>query len=86
MSPSAQRDGSPAGASGGPAQDGPRPLLRRRDAVAIVVGIVVGAGIFRTPPLVAQITGDGGWALAAWVAGGLVSLIGALCYAELAAT
>lgn len=86
MSRSAQRDGSPAGASGGPAQDGPRPLLRRRDAVAIVVGIVVGAGIFRTPPLVAQITGDGGWALAAWVAGGLVSLIGALCYAELAAT
>jgi len=73
-------------ASAGQPQDGPRALLRRRDAVAIIVGIVVGAGIFRTPPLVAQITGDGGWALAAWIAGGLVSLIGALCYAELAAT
>ena len=73
-------------AQAGPQHDGPRALLRRRDAVAIVVGIVIGAGIFRTPPLVAQIAGDGGWALALWVAGGLVSLVGALCYAELAAT
>lgn len=73
-------------ASAGQPQDGPRALLRRRDAVAIVVGIVIGAGIFRTPPLVAQIAGDGGWALAAWIAGGVISLIGALCYAELAAT
>ncbi|MFO1314069.1 MAG: amino acid permease [Burkholderiales bacterium] len=73
-------------ATAAPPQDGPRPLLRRRDAVAIIVGIVIGAGIFRTPPLVAQITGDGGWALLAWIAGGVVSLIGALCYAELAAT
>ena len=73
-------------AHAGPQHDAPRALLRRRDAVAIVVGIVIGAGIFRTPPLVAQIAGDGGWALALWVAGGLVSLVGALCYAELAAT
>ncbi len=73
-------------ATAAPPQDGPRPLLRRRDAVALIVGSVIGAGIFRTPPLVAQITGDGGWALLAWIAGGVVSLIGALCYAELAAT
>ena len=73
-------------AHAGPQHDAPRALLRRRDAVAIIVGIVIGAGIFRTPPLVAQIAGDGGWALALWVAGGLVSLVGALCYAELAAT
>ena len=63
---------------------GPRPLLRQRDAVAIIVGIVVGAGIYRAPPVVAQVTGDAGYVLACWIAGGVVSLIGALCYAELA--
>jgi len=62
----------------------PRPLLRARDAVGIIVGIVIGAGIFRTPPLVAQATGDAGWTLATWLAGGVISLVGALCYAELA--
>lgn len=65
---------------------GPRALLRGRDAVAIIVGIVIGAGIYRTPPMVAGVTGDAGWMLAAWVAGGVISLIGALCYAELAST
>lgn len=65
---------------------GPQALLRQRDAVAIIVGIVVGAGIFRTPSLVAGITGDAGWLLAAWLAGAVISLIGALCYAELAST
>ena len=58
--------------------------LRRRDTVAIIVGIVVGAGSFRTPQLVAGITGDAGGLLAAWLAGAVISLIGALCYAELA--
>jgi APA family basic amino acid/polyamine antiporter len=65
---------------------GPRALLRVRDAIAIIVGIVVGAGIFRTPSQVAEVTGDPGWMLATWVAGGVISLIGALCYAELATT
>ncbi len=36
--------------------------------------------------MVAGVTGDAGWMLACWVAGGVVSLIGALCYAELAST
>ena len=63
----------------------PQPSLRLREAVAIIVGIVIGAGIFKAPSLVAQFTGSAGWMLAAWVAGGLISLIGALCYAELAA-
>ena len=66
--------------------EAPRALLRGRDAIAIIVGIVIGAGIYRTPPMVADVTGDAGWMLAMWVAGGLVSLIGALCYAELATT
>ncbi len=64
----------------------PQPTIRLREAVAIIVGIVIGAGIFKAPSLVAQFTGSMGWMLAAWVAGGLISFIGALCYAELAAT
>jgi amino acid transporter len=66
--------------------EAPRALLRGRDAVAIIVGIVIGAGIYRTPPMVAGVTGDAGWMLTMWVAGGVVSLVGALCYAELATT
>ncbi len=64
----------------------PRPTLRIRDAVALTVGIVVGAGIFKTPQLVAANSSSTGLALAAWVLGGIVSLVGALCYAELATT
>lgn len=62
----------------------PQPVLGVRPAVAIVVGIVVGAGIFKAPSLVAQMTGSPGWMFAAWTLGGLASLVGALCYAELA--
>jgi len=61
----------------------PQPTLRMFDAVAIIVGIVVGAGIFRTPSLVAANTGSAELFLSTWVLGGIVSLIGALCYAEL---
>lgn len=63
----------------------PRRLLHTTGAVAIVVGIVVGAGIFKTPAMVAGITQDTGWLIAIWLAGALVSLAGALCYAELCA-
>ncbi|HEX7334082.1 MAG TPA: amino acid permease [Pyrinomonadaceae bacterium] len=64
----------------------PVPTLRLKDAVAITVGIVVGAGIFRTPSLVAANAGSESIALLIWLAGGLVTLVGALCYAELATT
>lgn len=64
----------------------PQPLLRRIDAIAIIVGIVIGAGIFKTPSLVASLTGDPGWMVAVWVLGAVISLAGALCYAELATT
>ncbi|MEY4113071.1 MAG: hypothetical protein RL082_1576 [Pseudomonadota bacterium] len=62
----------------------PLRLLSPLGAVAIIVGIVIGAGIFKTPAMVAGITGDVGWAITIWVAGALISLMGALCYAELA--
>jgi amino acid transporter len=58
-------------------------LLHPLSAVALIVGIVIGAGIFKTPSLVAGISGDAGWALVLWIAGALISIVGALCYAEL---
>ncbi len=61
----------------------PVPTLSVRDAVAMIVGIVVGAGIFRTPSLVAANVTNEASALLFWVAGGVISLVGALCYAEL---
>jgi amino acid transporter len=64
----------------------PRPALRIADAVALILGIVIGAGIFRAPPAVAASVSGGAALLAAWLAGGIVSLAGAMCYAELAAT
>jgi amino acid transporter len=71
----------------GPASSqAPQPLLRHRDAIAIIVGIVIGAGIFKTPSMVAGVTGDSGWLAVAWLLGAAVSLAGALCYAELATT
>lgn len=62
---------------------GPRELLNLRHAIMLIVGVVIGAGIFKAPSLVAQMTGSAGWMFSAWLLGGVVSLIGALCYAEL---
>lgn len=70
----------------GAGKDSPKPVLRMVDAMVIIVGIVVGAGIFRTPSLVAANTGSWELFLLVWLLGGLVSLIGALCYAELTTT
>ena len=62
----------------------PKAVLTAVDAIALIVGIVIGAGIFRTPSLVAGNVESGGMMMMVWVIGGAVSLIGALCYAELA--
>ncbi|HUS10114.1 MAG TPA: amino acid permease [Pyrinomonadaceae bacterium] len=64
----------------------PLPTLSVKDAVAMIVGIVVGAGIFRAPSLVAANVTSETSVLLLWVAGGAISLVGALCYAELTTT
>ena len=56
-----------------------RPTLGVIDVMAIIVGTVVGAGIFRTPSLVAANATSEALALSAWAMGGVISLIGALC-------
>lgn len=61
--------------------------LRLRDLFLLFIGSVIGSGIFRTPgPILRQVGGSVGIAMLVWVVGGLLSLLGALTYAELAAS
>lgn len=65
---------------------GPEQSLSVFDACCLIVGIIVGAGIYETSPLVASSVA-GEWAvLGLWLVGGLISFCGAICYAELATT
>lgn len=56
------------------------------DTVSIMIGIVIGAGIFETAPLIFSTVNHPWLSLGVWTLGGVLSLIGALCYAELATT
>lgn len=62
---------------------GLRRVLGPWSTTSIVVGAIVGVGIFFTPSSVARIAGDGDLALWTWVLGGLVAVLGALTFAEL---
>src|SRR6266849_6305088 len=53
------------------------------DGLAMVIGITVGSGIFRTPGLVAARLGRPGLTFVAWVLGAGLALLGALCFSEL---
>jgi amino acid transporter len=72
----------------GPAHDAegatPHQSLSLFDAITMIVGLIVGAGIFGTPAIVAGAVQSNSMLVAVWVAGGVFSIIGALCYAELA--
>jgi APA family basic amino acid/polyamine antiporter len=60
--------------------------LRLRDLLLLFIGSVIGSGIFLTPGLIfRQLDGSVGLSLLIWLAGGVLSLLGALTYAELAA-
>ena len=64
------------------------PTLARRlgafDATMIVLGGIIGAGIFVNPSVVARQVHSSGLVLGAWVIGGAIALVGAFVYAELA--
>src|SRR5262245_65576830 len=76
-----ERDSNPVnrGEAGAPAQ-----LLSVTDGVLLTAGMIIGALIFKAPSTVAGATSGSGAFLFAWLLGGLVSLCGALVYAELA--
>ena len=60
--------------------------LKLRDILLLFIGSVIGSGIFLAPgPILKQVGGSVGLSMLVWVAGGVMSLLGALTYAELAA-
>lgn len=66
----------------GPVPDDQR--LSAIEAVALVITLVVGIGVFKTPAVVASLVGSEASLFGFWLVGGLLTLMGALCYAELA--
>ena len=64
----------------------PARVLSVKDAVMLTVGVVIGAGIFKAPSLVAGAAGGEAMMIFAWVLGGAITMVGALTYAELAST
>lgn len=65
-------------------RDLPR-VLGPSQATAIVVGTIIGSGIFLVPREMMQDTGSSALVYLAWITGGLLSLFGAMTYAELGA-
>ncbi|MGE5413737.1 MAG: hypothetical protein ACM3NW_06145, partial [Syntrophomonadaceae bacterium] len=57
--------------------------ISRLDATALVVGSMIGSGIFIVSAESARLLGSPGWLLAAWAVAGALTVVGALCCAEL---
>jgi amino acid transporter len=62
----------------------PRQSLNLFDSTCLIVGIIIGVGVYQMAPDIAKGVGGPTGLFALWIAGGLLSLCGALCYAELA--
>lgn len=62
----------------------PQRRLTLFDSTSIIVGIIIGSGVYMTAPLIARSVPSSLAVLGVWLAGGLFALIGSLCYAELA--
>ena len=63
---------------------GPRRQLTLLDSTSIIVGIIIGAAIYESSPTIAGCVPNAWWLMGVWVLGGVLALVGALCYAELA--
>src|SRR6266496_839406 len=63
-----------------------RRVLGIQDMILLIVGTVIGSGIFLVPGVVLQDVGNSiPWAMSVWLVGGFLSLLGALTYGELSA-
>jgi len=60
------------------------PRLSLWDTICLIIGIIIGASIYETSPSIFKYSGSASNGMMAWAIGGVVSLVGALCYAELA--
>jgi amino acid transporter len=72
-----------------PRRTDPRPIPPRLglwDTISIIVGIIIGVGIFKTPADVFSHAAGPWQTLAIWILGGILALVGAFCFAELAST
>lgn len=67
-------------------QGTPQRELSLFDSTCIIVGIIIGAGVYQMAPDIAKGAGSGWGVMTIWVVGGLLSFCGALSYAELAST
>src|SRR3954468_1253893 len=63
---------------------GPVPCLGPLDVTMIVVGSMIGSGIFITSAESSRLTGAPGWLILAWTIAGIMTMTGALCCSELA--
>ncbi|MEO8432454.1 MAG: amino acid permease [Acidobacteriota bacterium] len=86
MSPDRPADpDSPDAAAGSPAGGELRRGLNAWDTTLLVLGLVLGGGIFLTPASIARALPSAPWILAVWIVGGVLSIFGGLVYAELGA-
>ena len=60
-------------------------VLRAKTGTALIIGGIIGSGIFMVPSSVASQVGSPSLSLLVWIGGAVLSLAGALCFAELGA-
>ncbi|PYX80263.1 MAG: amino acid transporter [Acidobacteria bacterium] len=81
-------DGSDGSVTVGAPASAPRQFaqgLGLFDAITVVVGVMIGSGIFIVSADMARLVGSAGWLLVAWAIAGLLTIAGALSYGELSA-
>src|SRR5882672_8915889 len=77
-------EGGPTPRERSPAESGLVRALGPIDATMIVMGSMIGSGIFITSAESSRLSGAPGWLLLAWAVAGLLTITGALCCSELA--